>query len=517
MAPDSWTAKTMKILTKTVAILLTLSFLAGKVSSIQQAGNARIQTAKPQADSIATQLESTQHANFLQPGDGFERATPEPQPVGIANTPEFDIKVIARWDVVPYQTLDGDFDIGVVAFHIHGIDRVEFSANGGPWLPTRQMRLNPRTSVKEYYVTVRASDFDDGPIEIRAIVWPIVGRPRVLAGPQTGTMGANYGEHSLFLCTNANGTLQENSVYVAVDGDDVQGDGTQTNPFASIMRAANHLQTLNATEDADGGTIFLMGGEHQLGSYRFDLMTKTVDRWLTITRHPRFARSDVRIVGSASGDGIRTKLVRIKDITVTGSLNSNGPLEDYIWFCDVDFEGPGKHVNTVWGSGWSGAFATDASIRSMRDGWVDMNLVRNARVDRIGSDAFTNSALVLNSIATDIDHRGTSFHPDVYQHNGPAKNIIVYGLTAIDNIQGQGVFAGDQIPVTDIAYVDVQVAVQGLGHVFQFGGPTHHFLIKDSRFTGSTAWMNNFNASNVVFDNTWFTAPPRPRPGVSFR
>lgn len=92
----------------------------------------------------------------------------------------YDAKAMARWDVVPYQTFDGDFNVGVVAFHINYIDRVEFSVNGGPWLPVYTMSMNSQINVVEYWATLRASDFTDGPLELRAVAYPKVGIPRVL-------------------------------------------------------------------------------------------------------------------------------------------------------------------------------------------------------------------------------------------------------------------------------------------------------------------------------------------------
>ncbi|MCH8316356.1 MAG: hypothetical protein IIA64_10320 [Planctomycetes bacterium] len=88
-------------------------------------------------------------APFIPAGDGFSGPTNEPGAIGNEDDPGYDAKVIAHWDVVPYQTFNGDFEIGVVAFHINGIDRVEFSAEGGSWTPVSEMTLNSRTNVWE--------------------------------------------------------------------------------------------------------------------------------------------------------------------------------------------------------------------------------------------------------------------------------------------------------------------------------------------------------------------------------
>ena len=90
-------------------------------------------------------------AIILRLGSGFTGPTLEPGPVGTPGEEGYDAKAISRWDVVPYQVFGGTFEIGVVAFHMIGIDRVEFSVEGGPWQAVNEMALNPRTGIKEYW------------------------------------------------------------------------------------------------------------------------------------------------------------------------------------------------------------------------------------------------------------------------------------------------------------------------------------------------------------------------------
>src|SRR5579862_715287 len=117
----------------------------------------------------------------LKPGTGFTGPTTQPAQIGSGfGSSE---KPMARWDMVPYEAVEDDFNVGVVAFHIDGIDRVEFSVDGGKWLAVRESSLNPQTGVVEYFVTLHPADFaNDGEIELRAIVYPKSGVPRVLAG-----------------------------------------------------------------------------------------------------------------------------------------------------------------------------------------------------------------------------------------------------------------------------------------------------------------------------------------------
>ena len=80
------------------------------------------------------------------------------------------------------------------------------------------MTINPQTEntsgigvqtsgVTEYWATLKASDFEDGAVEVRAVVYPNVGVPRVLAG--------------ITLYANVNGTLTQPVRYVSPTGSDI--------------------------------------------------------------------------------------------------------------------------------------------------------------------------------------------------------------------------------------------------------------------------------------------------------
>src|SRR4051794_19364530 len=58
---------------------------------------------------------------------GFAASTTFPAASTAPSTQLSAPRAIARWDAVPYQSIVGRFILGVVAFHIDGIDRVEFT------------------------------------------------------------------------------------------------------------------------------------------------------------------------------------------------------------------------------------------------------------------------------------------------------------------------------------------------------------------------------------------------------
>jgi len=456
---------------------------------------------------------------LLRPGAGFSEATPQPDPIGDPGAPGIDAKAIARWDVVPYQTFDGYFEIGVVAFHINDIDRVEFSVDGGPWVAVREMTLNPRTDVVEYWVGLDARDFEDGPIEVRAVAYPTVGVPRVLGSEMTAAESIEKGESALLLNTNAGGTLPEIEMYVSNAGDDAN-DGSEGAPLLSILTAARRIQTNSPADSADGGKIYLAAGEYRLPTNGSAGSIITERRWLTIQPWPGVPKEDVHIVATGP-DGLRTKLVHLQSLTLSPAVGSdqdilvsNGPLEDYYWVDGCDLVGPGRAVDSFWANGLSGLYNTDCRVSQCRDG-LSGRIVRNAQIEDIGSDALSGSGLAVNCSVTDIDSSGTNFHADVLQFFGqPLQNVIAFNVTAqVSN--AQGFFSGNNVRIVDIAFVSCNLDNQvepNVGRVFQFGGPTEHLYVRDCIFNGPAIWRidQSFSAINVVVENTTFAPLPTP-------
>jgi hypothetical protein len=331
-----------------------------------------------------------------------------------------------------------------------------------------------------------------------------VGEPRVL--------------DSLMMFADPNGVVSAgNRVrYVSPTGNDATGNGSAANPFATIMRAARAIQDASGIGKADGGTIYLEAGDHIYGSYSFSQLTATANRWLTITAAPGVPQTAARLVQAGSSDGLRTKLVHLRGLTLAPAsgaaqtiLTSNGGLEDYLWVDDCNLVGPGRTVDAGWSSGWTNLFITDSNVSHSRDGLGGV-LVRNVTVSDIGSDAFSNSGIVINSKVSGINSTGSSFHADVLQYFGNEliENRIVYGLTAIESIGAQGLFAGSNIAIKDVAFVNVVINNSpSIMYAFQFGGPTSHLFVAHSSFSGAAEWRQDlgFTASNVLIEDTFFS------------
>lgn len=455
---------------------------------------------------------------LLVPGAGFNGPTPQPAPIG--SGPGSDAKAIARWDVVPYQDFTGQFNVGVVAFHINGINRVEFSVEGGPWTPVYEMKHNPRTNVWEYFAVLNASDFEDGQVEVRAIAYPNAGIPRVLAGPIDMNLDEARvrGEHSMFLSANSGGGLATPVAWVAPNGNDETGTGAQGKPYRTIARAAERIQ--QAVGAADGATIYLKPGDYEYTQTNFALIPTTSQRWLTIAGSPNANPANVRIV-SASGNGLRTKLLRLTNLTIYDCTLPAGGVasRNAIWLDGVIVEGTSPLTATpnIRGAMWSGGYyATGSTYHTMLRGPREATLVRDAYIYDIGGDAFREmNGIAINShIKNLLNLDGT--HNDVMQFYAnagadPFENIILYGLKAVDNVAGQSLFVrADAADFRDWAIVNYHTNATGGGGA-QWQETIDHlllwniaimnqgFVIRDNISGNSPTTITNLSVRDSIF------------------
>lgn len=465
------------------------------------------------------------NGSYLVPGSGFSGAEVQPSASGSSGDFGYDAKAIARWDSVPFQTISSNLNIGVLAYHVSGIDRVEFSLHGGPRIAVRAPAFNPESGVDEFFVTLRAGDLPDGMFEIRAVVFPRVGVARVLAGAITGS-SLQTGEHSMFINTNARGTLPSAARYVSPTGSNESGDGSSGRPYATIMKAVKAIEIAQGG-NAGGGRVYLKAGDHRFGGYEYSLYSNTHNRYLEIMPEPGVSKSQVRLVrDGATNVGLGLDFVSLRSLTISTSGGDapilSSPWEDsFLYVDDVAFIGRGRDVSESFLGSWDGAWITNSSLQSSSDGF-SATLVRNCSVTDLGSDGYSESKAVVNSVASVIDHRGTSFHPDVYQLFGGNENLIVKGLVAAGAIYGQGLFLAPNLGwARDIAIIDSTFDLISLpdggqtgnyGFAYQVGGSFNHVYVKNSTFVGvaghRTDLPSGFSARNYVIEQCNFPSYP---------
>ena len=434
----------------------------------------------------------------LLPGPGFTGPTEEPPVARPDEDPDPAYRAAARWDVVPYQTFSGQFVVGVVAFHVHGIDRVLFSVDGGEWVSASEMVLNPRTGVKEYCVKLNASDFADGPVELRAIAIPLSGRSRVV--------------EPLILYANAGGTLPRLERFVSpTTGDDEVGDGSVDHPFASLERAVSSIQSVQGV--IDGGVIYLDAADY-VYAYATDPrpLSSEYGRWMTIQPMEGVAREHVRFIDGVHPGLWRTN-IHLKNVTLQPQFDRPVPKNNggSMWFQGVEFIGPGYTVNHMPVSISPVMFWTDSLVRNVQIAYTRAKLVRNSRAEDLGEDAFKLVDMVVNSSVDRMHYGIPDWHPDVWQYFLEGmENLIVYGLKAERSwAQGLGV-----PNCNGCAFVEVDINnVDGLPEPtmlqnFQFSGSHVGVLVERSRFKGKSNFRldNGFTAADFyvkdsVFDN----------------
>lgn len=462
-------------------------------------------------------------APLLTPGAGFDGDTPEPAISGSEGEPGYGARAIARWNAVPHRTYSAPFTVGVVAFHAHGIDRVEFSLNGGAWTSVAAPTLNPESQTIEYWVRIDPAQLAAGEAEVRAVVHPSVGSARVLAGAVTGA-GLDKGEYSLYFVADPAETLPRTERFVSPTGSDATGDGSVDAPFQSIMKAAKSIAIAQGGK-ADGGVVNLLPGEHVYGGYTYSLLTSVEQRWLTIRPAPGVAAEAAPIV-AVSTNGIRVARVCFDGVAFRPNAASNGiivsnGIDASLWLRGCRLEGAGKHIPGDWCLGWKRVYATDCTLTGSMNG-LGGELVRNLAIDEVGSDAFTGARLCVNSTVRSIHPGDSGFHPDFHQiYVAPgtvAENYILFNSHALEPVYAQGLFAGNNVSIRDIAIVASSVSTLAPGNVMralQYGGPTHHLLIQGCEVLGPALWRSdmNFIATEIVLrDNVWSGDGPQPSP-----
>lgn len=440
----------------------------------------------------------------LVPGDGFAEVWGDGvEAVGSPGMDGYDAKAIARWNVVPYQTVEDEpFSVGVVAFHINNIDRVEFYLEGGPAITVTEMTHNPRTDTWEYWAVIDpmvmlAMNHPDGPIELRAIAYPKdAGEPRVL--------------EPLMLNTNSQQTLPNPVVWCAPWGNDEFGDGSQENPFRQPYRAMKAAAVQHGGI-ADGVTVFAMPGDYHWGDGSGP--PETVSRWATVCGAPGTDPSDV-VFTSGSSAGFKTKLLAVSGVSFENtSVTTALGAPRAIWIDNSECVGPGRDSDfrLYHATHWAGGlFITRSSAERMRDGFVGADLVRASHVEDIGSDAFSGSRLVVSCSVDGIDSSGTNYHPDVYQFAGSSaqENFIVFGLRA-DNVNAQPIFSDDASRIDDVAFVNVLFArpagADPIAPAFsQWCTPTNHLLLWKVSLPNSTFVFRSDDMSDISVRGTQF-------------
>lgn len=421
---------------------------------------------------------------LITAGPGWSGATAQPSQIGTGNASGF--KPVAKLDVVPWQSFTGEFGFGVPAFHHRGIDRVEFSLDNGPWVSVTSMSLNPRTGVAEYWVRV-----DDGEtdrlVEVRAVVYPVAGVPRVLAGG--------------FLNAAPSGASPVTR-YVSGSGSNSAGDGSAGSPWRSLAFAAQRMPGVNGGS-AGGARIYAYAGDYAL-SPEGGSNISTPSSWLTIETAPGVDRSDVVITGTSSGS-LKTENVHLRNITIRRLIYSRGGGGGGYWFDECDHVGNGQHTS-LHPNGWlansiSYKYWTNGLVRENRYGPL-YGFFRGMTITKIGEDVWRSAPFIVNCTVDDIDRgSNTSWHGDVIVQTSTSENMLRYGVR-ITNATAQGIFCKYDASgpyLKNHAFVNVLIEGRG-GYTSQIDLRFDHLIMQNCTIIQTFNWRASNQNHHAIRD-----------------
>ena len=427
----------------------------------------------------------------LTPGTGFVGPESPMAAIGTPGDLGYDCKAIARWDVVPFQVATDGFNVGVVAYHREGIEKVSFSLNGGLWVDVLEMSLNPTTDEFEYCASLSLSTIPDDEIEVRARVIPTVGEPRILAGP-LDDISLGIGEHSMFLAA-VNTPRPE--YFVSPTGSDTTGTGTRSLPYATIPHAIL-AGAGNGTEgaEASGAIVTLLPGDHH---YDLPNSVTLTTAWLTLRSdysEPSAITRFTSYTNNAKLDKIHVQNMQFDQPAETNWASYMGTKRQWLDTCDIQ----GNFVYTVIGAGYVWKWATNCTAVDIKDTPFGNQITRNCHIDGLLQDAFGGEELLLSSSVKRHSREQTTdgnsnspnpAHPDVWSKfiindTGSIQyieNIIIRDVTASDRIEAQGLFfKGVSAAYRDIAVVNANI--------------NNSWAYDDSNSTWAGPGYNNFQA-----------------------
>jgi hypothetical protein len=469
-------------------------------------------------------------------GSGWQGPTTVPAPIGNPSTPHWDANPIAHWSIPHFQDVHARKNLGILAYHINGIEKVSFSADNGPWVDVTQKSINPETGVEEYWVffdpTIldQTEDRSQGPMEIRVIVYPTAGQVKVLQG----TTLLNH-DSSMIINVNPGAILPNQIRYVTTTGNDNNNCQSINTACATITSA---IQKASISGNLDGAEILLGIGTWQIPELSGNYFT--TNRWFTISSIPGVERENVIINGFATqtGSGLNLAHIKLSGISLTNPMRSNNgaSFEDYFWLDNskVYFLGnpvpsgacpPGVHILGGYGHAgiFSGAYFTDVHMTNTCTGPRALTLLRNVHAEYTGDGHATGTHTVINYSAkrtqqsNGIPNTPGEYHGDLYQFWDATENIILYNIQTVPggNFIGRGI--AQNAPIKDIvidkSYVDP--GFSGLNNDFAWAysicNNVENFLTIDSTFIGPSdicgetgTPINQVSRKNILIENSLF-------------
>ena len=415
--------------------------------------------------------------------------TAVPPPIVGLNGPFRDETPIACWATETRSVYRGTKFIALMAVHgcgqergNDGIEKVEFIANNGAITTVYDAELGPN-GVYEWGTTLE-QHATDGPIEIRAIIYPYVGKCLVLQGgfdlyTQSGHTGPNISYNpnaedenssidefsctgeptppvgsqlipnremdrnaSLIAWSNRLGTYTRPPRYVSLTGNDDTGTGTVSSPYRTIQKAL-----LADSGSLDFVNIYLGSGTHQYARQTaLNAAAYTNSKsWVTI--QPASGSSNVVIGGNTSGITVysREKFIRFRNITFDYTadaaptiIGAPDAMRPRIWFDSCIIRGPGtaaenlgfshyfRNIDFVAITGRQIPFigVRQAEWLNWNEGPTGASIASRILVNSISGDVFTNVRYIRNFQVIDMKKDANLPVPVLFNRKIDAYNSV---------------------------------------------------------------------------------------------
>ena len=387
---------------------------------------------------------------------------------------------IAYFDVVPQQDVTGVFEMGVIAYHLEGVDRVEYTihregfegdfnkdgtvdgedisvlfqnwypdggkalsrilAHWGTATPIADeivsvydQTLNPRTGQEEYWFAPDTRLYPDVKMTVTAEVFPVDGPSLVL--DTHWTEDRRYAGVDLF--SNNYGQFPVHIRYVSPNGNDETGDGTLENPYKGIYRAIRHDFEVPYAE-VGGTMVYLMEGDHivdESGGWPYSSLIQPSGRFITITPAPGVDRESCKLVGSDQGQILYKNWVKFDNIVFESEQDHwlDHSSQAMRWYNDVDIRGTEKDYMSepqIYCYARNNRYFTNVLQSRLAEG-INGVINRNMTYDFINCDVLHGQTvqLVLDCVITN--------HSDIYDLNGCHNDFIQYNTNGAELLSNQ--------------------------------------------------------------------------------
>jgi hypothetical protein len=374
-----------------------------------------------------------------------------------AEAPASAVQPAARWTTVPFQRFGTDtIEVGVMAWHLDGIQKGTFSVNGGAGqdVTVRSWEKQRADHIWCYVLTIDLTQEVDGLLTVDCTV------------TADDVAETTYALEQLKLVNNNGGTVTQQTVWIANDGNDSTGDGTEEAPYLTVYKGVDRLRD---DGNMDGGIIYCKAGTYSYGTYSFPVPTANDQEWCYIMPAPGLTKADVSFTGTAT-EGCRVKAQCFRDITFVthpssfrlGPRNARGGTT-YLWHDDCAFtpapdaNGHAVDVAVAYNIEWTNIYGTDLYIEYSRyvfEG-VPWLLARGCNIYRAGERPIRNAHCVVNCQFIETQRptlQGSWSHPNLYETTTGVTNVILQHIRDRGGLLG---FIQSSSTLTRIAIVDV--------------------------------------------------------------